>query len=338
MKVLFITYPRIGLGRGGLELQIEKTIEGLSRFNIDVIPYDPWKNQIPDVDICHIFSTDGTLVFHLESAAAHGKPVIMSPVFNGFTGQRWQLYLKSQLGQIVPGMYSDLKRIHRMVALSSKILVLNEEERCTFIRAFNADASRCEIVPNGFDTRFSSATPMMFESAYDVRNFILQVGSIEPNKNQLNVIRAINKQPYQLVIIGPTRPGYENYAAACYAEAGNNVTFLGSLPHDDPMLASAYAAAKLFILPSHREIWGLTLYEAAAASCRITCSRSVPLPPALKQVIPTFDAKRPASILTAIEREMNKNRSHELKEIVLRMASWEDVGRQIQTIYQNLAG
>ena len=45
MKVLFITYPRIGLGHGGFEIQIEKTCQELRHIGVEVLLYDPWKNQ-----------------------------------------------------------------------------------------------------------------------------------------------------------------------------------------------------------------------------------------------------------------------------------------------------
>jgi glycosyltransferase involved in cell wall biosynthesis len=44
-----------------------------------------------------------------------------------------------------------------------------------------------------------------------------------------------------------------------------NVTCLGSYAHDDPMLASAYAAAAVFALPSQGEQYPLTVIEALAA-------------------------------------------------------------------------
>ena len=45
--------------------------------------------------------------------------------------------------------------------------------------------------------------------------------------------------------------------------------WLGRLEHDDPLLASAYAAARVFALPSWFETPGLAALEAALAGCAV---------------------------------------------------------------------
>lgn len=84
MRVLFLTYPRIGMNRGGLQIQIEETAQGLTDIGVEVIRYDPWQNQIPNVDACHVFSVDGSMVYHTSRAVSLGVPVILSPVLNAF--------------------------------------------------------------------------------------------------------------------------------------------------------------------------------------------------------------------------------------------------------------
>ncbi len=47
------------------------------------------------------------------------------------------------------------------------------------------------------------------------------------------------------------------------------VIWLGRLDHHDPLLASAYAAARVFALPSWFETPGLAALEAALAGCAV---------------------------------------------------------------------
>ena len=49
---------------------------------------------------------------------------------------------------------------------------------------------------------------------------------------------------------------------------GEAVRWLGASDHDDPLLASAYAAARVFALPSWFETPGLAALEAALAGRR----------------------------------------------------------------------
>src|SRR5262249_55193271 len=137
-----------------------------------------------------------------------------------------------------------------------------------------------------------------------VQDFVLNVASIEGRKNQLSLIAAMKNLPYPLVIIGKATSEQEDYMNNCRKEAGSNVLFTGGLAHDDPLLASAYAAARLFVLPSSSEVMPLTLYEAAIAGCRVAVSRNVPIAPSIAPMIPTFDPSDIQELAACITREM----------------------------------
>ena len=65
------------------------------------------------------------------------------------------------------------------------------------------------------------------------------------------------------MILGDVVPGYESYARACRKIAGPQVRFVGRFDHEDPMLASAYAACGCLVMPSWYETPGLAALEAA---------------------------------------------------------------------------
>src|SRR5215813_13751279 len=108
MRVLFLTSPRIGLNRGGMQIQIEETAKGLANLGVEVIRYDPWQDQVSNVDICHVFSIDGSMLSHVERAVGIGKPVVISSVLNLFQSPPLLTRIKAELSRFIPGMYSDL--------------------------------------------------------------------------------------------------------------------------------------------------------------------------------------------------------------------------------------
>lgn len=219
---------------------------------------------------------------------------------------------------------------------SAVIIGLNEDERDILIRAFQLPPERCLIVPNGIGKKFTNGNTGLFQDKFGVMDFVLSVGSINKNKNQLALIKAMDNLPYKLVIVGRAPAGDKGYMKKCREAAGKNVIFTGQLRYEDPLLASAYAAAKLFVMPSYSEVMPLTLYEAAVAGCKVIASRNIPLSEKIRQYVATFNPDRPEELAALIDRQMRSSRNDKLKKIVSQMPSWADVGRQIKGIYEEV--
>ena len=337
MKILFLTYPRIGLNQGGLQIQIEQTAQELTRLGVEVLLYDPWRNQVPEVDLCHVFSIDGAMLWHLQRATQLGKPVVLSPVFSAFANNAWITALKEKLSRFMPGVYSDLKRARAMIDAASRIIALNLEEKATIAKVFPSSLNKTTVIPNGIDGTFAKGDPSLFYNRYGYNDFVLSVGSIEPNKNQLSLIRAIRGLNLPLVIIGKVNDKYRSYYELCRKESeGEKILFVGEISHRDPLLASAYAAAKVFVLPSISEVMPLSLYEAALSGCQIIASHSFPLQPSLRQKIQTFAPTHIGALNTLITQHMRCERDEQIRNIVASMPSWSIVGQRILGIYTDL--
>ncbi len=336
MRVLFLVYPRIGLDRGGLQIQIEKTAEGLAKLGVEVLFYDPWKNQIEDVDICHVFSIDTSMSYHVRRAKEMERPIIASPVFNAFEIPVWLIKLKVMLSEKIPGMRAGLALSKFMLKSSQRVLALNGREKDLLISVFGLESQKCIVIPNGINKTLGSGTPKLFEEKYGIKDYILEVGAVGRRKNQLTLIKAVAGSPYSLVIIGGPAGGDESYMNQCKEIAGDNVFFMGEVSNDDPLLASAFAAAKLFVLPSYSEVMPLTLYEAAIAGCKIIASQNVPVSEEIRQYVPTFNPNKPRELAALIDKQMRSGVDEKIGEIANQMLSWADVGRQIKKIYEEV--
>ena len=336
MKVLYVSCPKVRPNPGGLEIQIENTAHELHNLGVDVVRFDPWRNQISEIDLCHIFSTDGFCLPYAERAREEGKGVIISPVFNCFGEKAWLLALKMILSQWVPGMLSGLKKASAMLHAGDRILALNQQERNLILKSFNIKSERCMVVPNGINPRFVLGDPGLFEEKYGFRDFVLNVGCVEPRKNQLTLIKAMKDLPYTLVIVGDGHSKNTDYMKQCRSAAGDNVIFTGHLAYDDPMLPSAFAGAKLFVLPSYSEVMPLTLYEAALSGCKLIASRNFPIAEEISKAVPRVDPNDPQKLAALIRLEMGVPHDPKLREIVLNMASWADVGQTIKGIYEEV--
>ena len=101
------------------------------------------------------------------------------------------------------------------------------------------------------------------------RRGVLCVARIDPRKNQLNLIRAVNETGLSLRLVG-TPDVFPRYARRCRSEAGPNVVFCGFLP--GAALLEELRSARVHALPSAFELPGLTSLDAGAAGGAIVAS------------------------------------------------------------------
>lgn len=152
--------------------------------------------------------------------------------------------------------------VRELVALTDHLIALSEYE-LSVLNRMGALTRPYSLVHNGVDSTFAdSATGEAFAAHVGVRDYVLCVGRIEPRKNQLMLAHALRDTGIDLVLLGDTPK--QDYADLVRAVGGPRVHLAGKLRHDDPLLASAYAGARVFVLPSWSEGAPLSALEAAA--------------------------------------------------------------------------
>ena len=114
-------------------------------------------------------------------------------------------------------------------------------------------------------------------------NFILFVGSIEPRKNLINLLKAYHllsndiKKNFPLVLVG--FKGWENVEIMKEIEKEKDyISYLGYL--SDEELAHVYNLATLFVYPSLYEGFGIPPLEAMACGTAVVASNVASLPEA----------------------------------------------------------
>jgi len=111
--------------------------------------------------------------------------------------------------------------------------------------------------------------------------FILSVGSIEPRKNLLGLLKAYNlldkniKNEYKLILVG--FKGWENQEIMeIINQNRDSIRYLGFISNSD--LAKVYNLATCFVYPSFYEGFGLPIVEAMACGTAVVSSNSSSLP------------------------------------------------------------
>src|SRR5690606_809703 len=105
------------------------------------------------------------------------------------------------------------------------------------------------------------------------KDFILNVGTIEPRKNVLSIVKALEGSDVHLVIAGKATTPYAKEVKTYVERHGltNRVTFIHGASTAE--LAMLYQAASLFIYPSLYEGFGIPILEALSAGTPVITTR-----------------------------------------------------------------
>lgn len=171
----------------------------------------------------------------------------------------------------------SMQRARRVVAVSAST-------RRDVVRYYGVAAEKVDVVYNGVDPAFQPL-PGDPVAAFRARQglperFILFVGTLEPRKNIVRLIRAYAQLPTgrpPLVLAGGKGWFYDD-VFRLVEELGLSaeVHFAGYVPADD--LPWWYNAAELFVYPSLYEGFGLPPLEAMACGTPVVASTSSSLP------------------------------------------------------------
>ena len=228
------------------------------------------------------------------------------------------------------------KIIKSAVKKSKKIIVPSLATKDELVSHYKAKQSKIEVIYEGFD-------PLISENSVKEKlisdNYILYVGNAYPHKNLGNLLKAYalirEKTNAELVCIGRDDFFYKRLE-----KGQRGVHFLHSI--DDSTLFSYYTNARLLVVPSLMEGFGLPLLEAMSLSCPVVSSDT----PALREVGGDgafyVDAKNPDEIAGAVRKVLaDKTLQASLRKKGLARStqfSWEKCIDKTLTVYESSIG
>lgn len=156
------------------------------------------------------------------------------------------------------------------VHFATKLIAVSKDTKDDTIKTYKIQSKKIKIIHEGIDTkRFKS-----YQKISKYRNYILFVGTVQPRKNLVRLIRAfsqIKDKKIKLLIAGRLGWLYEDVVKAPKRfNIENRVVFLGRV--EDRDLPDLYKGARLFVLPSLTEGFGLPILEAQAAGAPVVSS------------------------------------------------------------------
>jgi glycosyltransferase involved in cell wall biosynthesis len=243
--------------------------------------------------------------------------------------------LAQYLGQVVP----------RSVSRADRVLADSQATRADLIAHLGTPPEKVAVLYSGVAPRFRpEAEPGEAErlrARYDLdgRPYVLSVGTLQPRKNYVRLIRACAglAGDLQLIIAGGRGWLYEEIFAEAEKQ-GDRVRVLGFVDEGD--LPALYRNAALFAFPSLYEGFGLPVAEAMACGVPVVCSNASSLPEVAGDaalLVDPLDVDALAEAMTRVLEDADLRQEMIARGLAQAARfSWQQAARQLLTAFESL--
>lgn len=236
-------------------------------------------------------------------------------------------------------------RIRRSAAIADRIIAVSHATRQDILRLLpEAAPEKVIVIHEAADREADDERQVVSASRAPCHEpFILFVGTLEPRKNLITLLRAMARLPgaVRLVIVGAV--GWRDEALGDLArELGvvERVTFAGRL--SDEALDALYRRARLLVMPSLGEGFGLPVLEAMSRGTPVVCSSAGALPEVAADAALLHEPMDDATLARHIYALWTDDRLH--AEYVrrslarARQFSWARAARETLAVYRAALG
>lgn len=369
MKILMQSRRNLFDLRGGDTVQLEKTKTELEKLGVEVDFSLDFEPDLSNYDLVHLSNVTRIqeTYLHVKNAKKQGKPIILSTIY-------WPMDEFEKMGQVgirkFINSHIGIDNIERIKALArylkdknsrneatrnlwkigytkmQKYVVNNvdyflpnsEMEMDEFCRSFGIKKEKYKVIPNAIDTSIAKKQDEndISEDFKKYKNAIICVGRIEPRKNQLSLVKALDSSDYKLILVGTVSENHRGYFKKIKKIMNKNSNFYYLPKLDNSKLYQLYKICKVSTLPSWLDTPGLVSLEAAAMGCNLAIS---PKGSTTEYFLDFAEYCLPDDIngiKRAIDRAYKKPRNIELKNRIFKNYTWEIAGKKTLEAYKQL--
>ena len=231
-----------------------------------------------------------------------------------------------------------LKRVvPRAIKKADFIITVSESVKKELVEIFGINPDRCVVTPippdKAFFTEVSKDDIKKVRTKYGLdphKEYIYFIGNREPRKNLSTLVKAYEllptpiKNKYPLVIAGGKgwKTAGTDAAIEQAIQNGNTIHTIGYIQQSDS--PALFQGAKLFVMPSLYEGFGMPVVEAFASGTPVVAS-DIPVLREVGQETATYAAAdSPSDFAKAIELAINKTSSRTSLQQAARRYSWQD--------------
>ena len=369
MKVLMQSRKNFFELRGGDTVQLEKTKMELEKLGVEVDFSLDFEPDLSNYDLVHLSNVTRIqeTYLHVKNAKKQGKPIVLSTIF-------WPMDEFERLGQVGIRKFINshvkidteekIKAIARYLkdknsrneatrnlwkigyTKMQKYVVDNvdyflpnsEMEMDEFCKFFGVEKDRYKVIPNAIDADIARKQdeveiPKEFEK---YRNAIICVGRIEPRKNQLSLVKALDKSNYKLILVGAVSDNQKSYFNEIKEIMDRNPNFYYIPKIENSKLYQLYKVCKVSTLPSWLDTPGLVSLEAAAMGCNLAISSKGSTTEYFINMAEYCLPDDINGIRSAIDRAYAKPQNDKLKNRIFENYTWKIAGQKTLDAYKTI--
>lgn len=235
-------------------------------------------------------------------------------------------------------LYQLTKWTKYSVDNAKRVITISKSSKNDIIKNYGVEESKVDVVNLGLKEIIMNSSHTSLKEFGIEKKFILFVGTLQPRKNIVGLIKAFAilpqniKNEHKLVIIGKKGWLYEDIlkAPSMYG-VGDNTVFLDYIKDED--LPNFYKSAEVFVLPSLYEGFGLPILEAMRYGCPVITSNVSSMPEAGGDAALYFDPEDIEDIKDKIEKVLTDNalrqKMIEKGNEYYKKFTWEKAAKQV---------
>jgi len=342
MRIHLASYQSIMLNRGGPTYKLLHTKRALEELGVDVKLFDMWdfNLKLTKDDLVHIFLANISTYSLATNLKLYNAKYVVNPIiFSNHPAWKIRLYqkLEKPINKLFIRSISDYKITNLICNNAEKILPNTIDERNLLVNGMDVNRDKMQVIHNGVEKHFADADSSLFQQKYGLKDFILYVGHLGPErKNGKNIIKALQQIEHPAVIIADILHNEEGEWCRKEIERSKNITLIEWLNHDDPLFASAYAACHTFILPTKFETPGRAALEAGLTGANIVITPKGGTKEYFGDYAEYPDPNSVSSIKQSIEFALNKKRTLDLSNHIIKNFIWPIIAEETLKMYKNV--